>query len=473
MGKIISEKDKVLRGAEAYLKNPVYRPFMESLDDSPLAKVRGITPMDYVVLGKQFKQFESYKRMVNEVGTLTDLGQLPKYAYDVITANYAASILPLLSSVQPIKGQQGIVYFKQIKSMTTRGNVNSGDILRNAVQAPDKQAVGFSGENVFQALGTLVAAQQEYQFNLSPAPVRERTISITLSTFSGNQQVIDDGLGNLVSSGGNLAYGTINYSTGLVDIAFIAPVAGTEVAHAQFGTEYEQNGNMPTIQSGFDSANVKAEVFSIRSEMGMLKAFEMKQTFGKEAETEMISDLTQEINAELGNTLISRIAAASYGTPIVWDAQHPDGVGEVEHKLAFRNRIAEASSHIAQAAGRGEVTAIICGVKAAALFDQLGGLFERTGFASSGPTLYGMYNKTIPVIRAINVIGDSDVYCIYKGSGNFDAPAVYCPYMPLVVNGSLPVLNNVLKTQAFALVWSAMRIVVNRFITKIEVRNLV
>ena len=84
-----------------------------------------------------------------------------------------------------------------------------------------------------------------------------------------------------------------------------------------------------------------------------------------------------------------------------------------------------------------------------------------------------MYNKNTPVIRAIDVVGDSDVYCIYKGTGNFDAPAVYCPYMPLVVNGSLPVLNNVMKHQAFAAVWSAMRVVVNRFITKIEIGGLV
>lgn len=467
----MNQNEKALRGAEFFLKNPLYKPYMESLEESPLARVRGITPMDYVILGKQFRQFEAYKKMVNEIGTLKDLGQLPKYAFDVITANYAASILPMLSSVQPIKGQQGIVYFKETKARTTRGNVASGDILRNAIAAPQKQAVGFAGEKVYQNLGTLTASVQNYTFNLTPAPVRERSLTITFNNTS--QKLIDDGDGNIVPVGGALATGTINYTTGLVTVDFIPTIVGTEIAFAEFGTEFEENGNLPTIQSGYNSADVRAEVFAVRSEMGMLKAFEMKQTFGKEAETEMINDLTQEINAELGNTLISRLAQASFGTPIGWDATAPAGVSEVEHKLAFRNRIAEASSKIAQAAGRGEVTTIVCGVKAAQLFDQLGGLFERTGFASSGPTLYGMYNKTIPVIRAIDVIGDSDVYCMYKGSGNFDAPAVYCPYMPLVVNGSLPVLNNVLKTQGFALVWSAMKVVVNRFITKIEISGLV
>lgn len=463
-------KERELRLAEAFLKVPTYKPYFEVLEESPLAKVRPITNMDVVVLGKQFRQFEHYKRMVNEIGTIKDLGQLPKYAYDVITANYAASVIPLLASVQPIPDQQGLVYFKQIKAKTTRGNVADGDILRNATQKPDKQAVGFAGERVFQNLGTLTNGQQSYAFNLSPAPIRERTVKIALSTT--DQYLIDDGEGNLVPVKGALGTGTINYTTGLVNIDFITTITGAEVASAEFGTEFEENGDIPTIQSAYESTDVKAELFAIRSEMGLLKMYQLKKTFGKDGETEMINDLTQEINAEIGNTLISRIANASFGTPITYDAAPGAGLGEVEHRLAFRNRIASASANIYKAAGRGQVTAMIAGANASQLFDQLGGIFEQTGYASSGPTLYGIYNKNIPVIRAIDVIGDNDIYCIYKGTGNFDAPAVYSPYMPLVVNGSLPVLNNVLKHQAFAAVWSAMKVVVNRFITKIEVTNL-
>ena len=467
-------KDKELRLADAFLKVPAYKHCFEALNESPLARVRPISNMDVVLLGKQFRQFENYKKIVNEIGTIRDLGQLPKYAYDVITANYAASIIPLLASVQPIPSQQGLVYFKQIKARTTRGTVATGQILRNAIATPEVQAVGFAGEHVVQNLGLLTAGQQTYNFNLSPAPLRERQISIKLSAYP-TQKLIDDGEGNIVPSGGALATGIVDYDSGLVTVTFIPAITGTETASAEFATNFEDSGNLPTVQSGYDSTDVRAEFFAIRSEMGMMKMYELKKTFGKEGETEMVNDLTQEINAELGNTLISRLAAASFGTPIPWDAQPNPLIreSEIEHKMAFGYRIAEASSKIYQAAGRGQVTAMICGAKASQLFDQLGTNFEQTGFASSGPTLYGMYKKNIPVIRALDVIEDNAVYCIYKGTSNFDAPAVYCPYMPLVVNGSLPVLNNVLKHQAFAAVWSAMRVVVNRFISKIEISGLV
>lgn len=465
-------KEKDFRLAEAFMKVPAYRPYFDILEESPLAKVRPINTFDIINLGKQFRQFENYRKMVNETtGTLRDLGQLPTYAYDVITANYAASIIPLLSSVQPIPGQQGLVYFKKIKARTTRGTVTDGQTLRDATSKPDVQAVGFAGEHVFQNLGTLVAAQQSYNFNLTPAPIRERTTIFSISNSSATLR--DDGNGNIYPVGGALATGTINYQTGFVTINFIPVIAGTETLRVEFGTEFEENGNIPTIQSTYDTTEVKAEVFSIRSEMGLLKMYELKKTYGKDGEAEMINDLTQEINAELGNTMISRLAAASFGTPISWDSAAEPGVSEVEHKLAFKNRIAEASSKIYRAAGRGQTSVMICGAVASQLFDQLGGLFEPTGFASSGPTLYGMYNKNIPVIRAIDVIPDNAVFCVYKGTTNFDAPMVYCPYMPLIVNGSLPVLNNVLKHQGFAAVWSAMKVIVPRFITQINIQSLV
>ena len=62
----MTQNEKVLRGAEYFLKNPTYKPYMESLEESPLARVRAISPMDYVILGKQFRQFENYKTMVSE-----------------------------------------------------------------------------------------------------------------------------------------------------------------------------------------------------------------------------------------------------------------------------------------------------------------------------------------------------------------------------------------------------------------------
>lgn len=456
-------QERLERGAEAFLKNPKYRPYLEALENSPLAKARTILPADYVALGKQLRQFEHYKRWTSEVGTLKDLGQLPKIAMDVITASYGASIIPLLASVQPIQAQQGIVYFKQIKALHSRGNVQAGDILRHATQHPDKQAIGYSSELVPQVVGTTVAGTLEYTANLTATPVREGMIKVHIGDLFG----MDDREGNILGKG---FYGTVDYTTGVIQLALTAdPGDGTPIV-VEYATNFEENGNIPKILATIASTDIKAEIFALGTEMGMFKSFEMQKTFGKTADDEVIADLTQEINAEVGNVLISRLAANARGN-INWSAKPEAGVSEKEHKLAFSNRIPEAEANLIANAGRGAITTIIAGTKACALFDQVGG-FKRTGAGGSGPTLYGMYLDNIPVIRSPQVIGTNEVICLYKGTSHFDAPAVYAPYMPLVVNGSLPVLNNVLKTQGFAAVWSGCKVVVPNFITKITVNDL-
>ena len=463
-------QEKIVRGAEAFLKNPKYRPYLESLDKSPLAKARPILPSDYVALGRQFRQFEQYKRWTSEVGTLADLGQLPKIAFDVITASYGASIIPLLASVQPIQAQQGIVYFKQITALNTRGNVQAGQVLRHATQMPDVQAIGYANEMVPQQIGTTQAGVLEYTANLTMTPVRERMTYFYVDDL--NMAGLDDGLGNIYGKG---FYGTINYLTGVLNIQFSADPGDGHIIRVEYGTNYEENGQIPKIVSSIATTDIKAEIFALGTEMGMFKSFEMQRTFGRSADDEVIADLTQEINAEVGNVLISRIYAqckpAVTGQFITWDAKAPDGVSEKEHKLAFANRIPEAESVLINNAGRGTITTLIAGIKACALFDQIGG-FKRTGSGLSGATLYGTYLDNIAVIRAPRIVADNEVICMYKGTSHFDTPAVYAPYMPLVVNGSLPVLNNVLKTQGFAAVWSGMKVVVPNFTTKIVVNNI-
>ena len=60
-------------------------------------------------------------------------------------------------------------------------------------------------------------------------------------------------------------------------------------------------------------------------------------------------------------------------------------------------------------------------------------------------------------------------YCIYKGEGPFNTPIVYAPYMPFMLVDHLPVMDNVLKHQAFAALWSGLKTVVQKYITKLVI----
>jgi hypothetical protein len=72
------------QAADRYFRK--YREHMQLMEShSLLSKTRSITPYDFYALGKQLENFEAYKAMCEEDGTLSQLGKIPNVAFDVIT----------------------------------------------------------------------------------------------------------------------------------------------------------------------------------------------------------------------------------------------------------------------------------------------------------------------------------------------------------------------------------------------------
>jgi len=98
--KSIQAKEQIIEEkAERYYEN--YRDQMDLLDDSLLAKIKGIDTYDYWALGEQLNSYDAMHAICEEEGSVNQLGKIPTIAYDVITIVYGASVIPLLASVQP------------------------------------------------------------------------------------------------------------------------------------------------------------------------------------------------------------------------------------------------------------------------------------------------------------------------------------------------------------------------------------
>ena len=105
--------------------------------------------------------------------------------------------------------------------------------------------------------------------------------------------------------------------------------------------------------------------------------------------------------------------------------------------------------------------------KTATLLDDMPE-FNKTGFGGGGATFYGTLKNTITVIRCPQ-LPDWTSYCIFRGDGPFNTPIVYAPYMPFMLVDHVPVLDNVLKQQAFAALWAGLKTVVPKYMTKLTV----
>ncbi len=116
--------------AEQYFEK--YRESVEFLEtNSPTVKAGGsLSSHEIAALGQQLDQWENYRRSVEESGKLSDLGQLPSVAADIITVSNVKSILPLIASTQPIQEEHNVVYYKQVKAGAGMG-YPEGTVLRD------------------------------------------------------------------------------------------------------------------------------------------------------------------------------------------------------------------------------------------------------------------------------------------------------------------------------------------------------
>jgi len=100
------EMVKIEESIDRYFK--AYKPQMEALEGSPLAKHRGGSPgvQDYYALGKQLDQYEIYMALMRHRGMISEsntnaLGLIPNVAWDVITAVMGSSVIPIIATIQP------------------------------------------------------------------------------------------------------------------------------------------------------------------------------------------------------------------------------------------------------------------------------------------------------------------------------------------------------------------------------------
>ena len=452
-----------------------YEDYMVALEGSVLARVKGgIGPMDVYALGVQLEMWEKYYAMCEEDGNTNLLGKLPSVAMDVITAVQGVSIMPIIASVQPIQEEQGIVYFKNIRAETARGNMAAGERISDP-RSLGKTPQDYSANCIENEVGdTTAAATLVYAFNLANAPIRSESLVITVqddpATYArdvGPESVTTSNIGILLGVG---LSGTVNYTTGAVSLTFAVQPAQPKAIYATYQENFELAADIPEIQMYMDSVAVKAKVWALKATIGMLQSYGARQRFGMSLEDDAAADLVAEINKEIGGSAIRKLYTGAVGLNTFSRTPPDPSISFFEHKQLYKDQLANAEATLGLNAGRGNVNVLVAGRTHAALISTLPGFTKISDGTTLGPHVYGTLDG-ITIIRVLEdaILGAENGVALWKGMSPFEAACVWAPYMPLVVTGTIPVSPNPLGNQRAAAVWAAQENLVPQYATRLNV----
>lgn len=459
--------------ADGYKKK--YPSQVAFLESSLLSKVQAITPTHITAMCKQIDMFETYRKMCEASGNLNNLGLLPRVALDVIPAVMGQLPIATIASVQPIDGQKGIIHFKNVAAKTTKGNRTEGETFIDP-RTGEKTNRGYASNLIVETLATGDGADKTFSAVLASKPSRSQFLKVAVSgdltvkgTDVGSDYQGNKDIGQIYGQG---VHGTVNYETGLVTLVFSdAPAMGANIV-IEFQQNLEKAADLPAIESYWDSRTVEAQVYALKSTIGMLQQFALQKQYGESALDELSADLIRSLNQEIFGDLLTKILVAAPGATKFFK-RAPEGVSYFEHKMTYTDQLSQANADMAGRAGRGQVSVMVVGRQHAAVVEGIPGFKKLSDGKALGAHIYGELNGTVYVRVNEDSMMGGDAFRgvgIFKGDSPFDAAAVYAPFMPLAVTSDLPMANP-LMTQRAAATMAAVDLIVPQYLVNFDVVN--
>jgi hypothetical protein len=202
-------------------------------------------------------------------------------------------------------------------------------------------------------------------------------------------------------------------------------------------------GNKMSIQILKETVEAKTRRLSAR--WTFEAAQDADAMHGVDVESEIMAALAQEIVVEIDQEIIGSLRAlAGAGTPLDFGALSGQSVYVGDRHAALAIEINRAANRIAARTRRGAGNYVVVSPEALTVLQSAStSTFARTTEGSfEAPTntkFVGTLNGTVKVFVDNYAADGTKILVGYKGSSETDAPAFYCPYVPLMSTG--PVMD--------------------------------
>lgn len=315
--------------AEGYHKK--YKTLVEAYEKGAQKTRIGesISSFEIAALGQQLDQFENYRKFQESMSNLGALGAVPQVASEVIVAANANSIIPLLASVQPVKEEHTIVYFKTTTTNGAGYEATNGVISdpRNLDNPGDGQ---LGAARVKVSAGNVNQSSKELSGNVDAKylPLRPRYVEVAIDGVGFGK---DDGQGHFVAFGFE---GTIDYETGAYKIVADpnTTISGDKAVTIIADRDVDSAKELTKVQTQLQTTDITAEVMALATDMGHFASFAFQNRFGKTAIDEVATDLTQELTRVMNTRAVTELARTAQKTNIKFNRKAPTGVSYAEHR---------------------------------------------------------------------------------------------------------------------------------------------
>lgn len=262
--------------------------------------------------------------------------------------------------------------------------------------------------------------------NLQWTPVVPGTVY-----FSANGGTVvgkDDGNGNITGTG--ITTGTINYTTGAIEITLSSQTTDEPVVSYNYNNEDVPINNVPEVNLRITSLPVVAKSRKMKAVYAFDAAYELEKEYGQDIDsllaTEVAGEIAHEIDIELAGD-IHKMAGA--GADIVWSKTQPTGVNNLDHYDSFYTKLVEGSNTIYGATRKIKPNYMICGLGVSSIVEVMRN-FTPSGQSAIGPYFLGTLGNLKVYVSPD--YAPNEFVLGYKGTSFMDAGMFYCPYMPIV-----------------------------------------
>jgi len=296
-------------------------------------------------------QFGDMRRLISEDTLSTNAGEYTKYIFPVLRRVFPNLIANEVVSVQPMTAPVGAVFYFEYKHGRNKGETVAGT---NLIQNFDELYSSEKIEN--ERIGTIAGGPTWFAGSPGSAilqyqPVRpldtDLGYSVTVSEVTAAgvviQSKVDDGAGGFTGGG----TGAINYATGsITNFAFAAPPGVGRYVLATYWFDSEANRLVPDVYIDIEFEPIRAVTRKLKARWSSEASDDLRAFHGVDAETELVSGISQEISLELDRDILSQLFAASAGIATTFDFTVPAGITEIDHIRAVLTRMSNISYQI-------------------------------------------------------------------------------------------------------------------------------